>query len=53
MQFDENDSEPLGFTELNGPDLHDAVGTRYGKSAKMCQMRVISNSMYRNTIEVS
>jgi hypothetical protein len=33
MQIDQSDYQPLGFMELNGPNLYDAVGKLYGKSA--------------------
>jgi hypothetical protein len=30
MPFDENDGQLLGFLELDGLDLNDAVGKQYG-----------------------
>jgi hypothetical protein len=38
MQLDENDRQLLGFMELNGPDLCDAIGKQYGRSRKLCQI---------------
>jgi hypothetical protein len=31
MQLDENNRQPLGFMELNGPELYDIVGKQYGQ----------------------
>jgi hypothetical protein len=31
MQVDENDRESIGFLDLNGPDLSDTIGKRYGR----------------------
>jgi hypothetical protein len=35
MPLYENDHQLLGLTELNKPDLYDAVGTQYSKSAEL------------------
>jgi hypothetical protein len=31
MQVDENDRELIGFLDLNGPDLSNTIGKRFGR----------------------
>jgi hypothetical protein len=42
MPLDENDGQPLGLMELNGPELLHAVGTQYGMSTETCRIGAYS-----------
>jgi hypothetical protein len=44
MQINENDSQLLGFMELNGPELYNTTGNQYGELCAYSHSQYLTGS---------